>query len=46
VSITLNGGGAAYMRFSVAANAPAIIRANASGQAVPSAVDFILVRSQ
>ena len=46
VSITLNGGGAAYMRFNVAANTPAIIRANASGQAVPSAVDFILVRSQ
>jgi hypothetical protein len=46
VSITLNGGGAAYLRFSVAANAPAIIKANTSGQAVPSAVDFILVRSQ
>lgn len=46
VSITLNGGGAAYMRFSVAANTPAIITANTSGQAVPSAVDFILVRSQ
>jgi hypothetical protein len=46
VSITLNGGGAAYLRFSVAANAPAVITANTSGQAVPSAVDFILVRSQ
>jgi len=46
VSITLNGGGAAYLRFSVAANVPAIISANSSGQAVPSAVDFILVRSQ
>jgi hypothetical protein len=46
VNITLNGGGAAYLRFSVGANAPAIISANTSGQAVPSAVDFILVRSQ
>lgn len=46
VNITLNGGGAAYMRFSVAANVPATIGATSSGQPVPSAVDFILVRTQ
>jgi hypothetical protein len=46
VNITVNGGSAAYLRFGVAANVPAIISANTSGQAVPSAVDFILVRSQ
>jgi Bacterial Ig-like domain (group 2) len=46
VNITLNGGGAGYMRFSVAANVPATIGATSSGQPVPSAVDFILVRTQ
>jgi hypothetical protein len=46
VNITLNGGGASYMRFSVAANAPATIAATSSGQVVPPAVDFILVRTQ
>ena len=46
VNITLNGGGAAYMRFSVAANVPATVSATSSGQAVPTAVDFILVRTQ
>lgn len=46
VSLTLNGGGAAYLRFSVAANAPASIAATSSGQPVPTAVDFILVRTQ
>jgi hypothetical protein len=46
VNITLNGGGAAYMRFSVAANMPATVSATSSGQAVPTAVDFILVRTQ
>ena len=42
----LNGGGAAYVRFSVAANAPAIIGATSSGQAVPSVVEFFLLRTQ
>ena len=46
VNVTLNGGGAAYLRFSVAANLSAAIGATSSGQAVPSAVDFILVRTQ
>ncbi|HEX9129278.1 MAG TPA: hypothetical protein VF850_08965, partial [Gemmatimonadaceae bacterium] len=46
VTVTLNGGGVAYMRFSVAANVPATIGALSSGQPVPSAVDFILVRTQ
>jgi hypothetical protein len=46
VSVTLSGGGAAYLRFSVGANTPATIGATSSGQAVPSAVDFILVRTQ
>jgi len=46
VNITLYGGGAAYLRFSVAANTPAIISGNASGQAVPQAIDFILLRTQ
>jgi hypothetical protein len=46
VNVTLNGGGAAYLRFSVAANVSALIGATSSGQAVPSAVDFILVRTQ
>jgi hypothetical protein len=46
VNITLYGGGAAYLRFGVAANTPAIISGNASGQAVPSAIDFILLRTQ
>jgi hypothetical protein len=46
VNITLYGGGSAYLRFSVGANTPAIITANASGQAVPPAIDFILLRTQ
>jgi hypothetical protein len=46
VNITLYGGGAAYLRFSVAANTPAIISGNASGQPVPTAIDFILLRTQ
>jgi hypothetical protein len=46
VTVTLNGGGVAYMRFSVAANVPATIGALSSGQPVPPAVDFILVRTQ
>ena len=46
VNVTLNGGGAGYLRFGVAANAPASIAATSSGQPVPTAVDFILVRTQ
>jgi hypothetical protein len=46
VNITLYGGGSAYLRFSVAASTPAIISGNASGQAVPPAIDFILLRTQ
>jgi hypothetical protein len=46
LNIALGGGGASYLRFSVAANAPATIGATSSGQAVPAAVDFILVRTQ
>jgi hypothetical protein len=46
LNIALSGGGASYMRFRVGANAPATIGATASGQAVPSTVDFILVRTQ
>jgi len=46
VTLTLYGGGAAYLRFSVAANTPAIVTGNASGQPVPSAIDFILLRTQ
>jgi hypothetical protein len=46
VNITLYGGGAAYLRFSVAASTPAIISGNASGQPVPPAIDFILLRTQ
>ena len=46
VDITLNGGGAAYVRFRVAASVPATIGAASSGQAVPSAVEFVLMRTQ
>ena len=45
-NMTLNGGGAAYLRFGVAANTTAAIAATSSGQTVPAAVDFILVRTQ
>jgi len=45
VNLTLGGGGAAYLRFSVAANVSATIGATSSGQPV-SAVDFILVRTR
>jgi hypothetical protein len=46
VSVSLNGGGAAYFRFRVAAGVPATVAATSSGLAVPSNVDFILVRTQ
>jgi hypothetical protein len=46
VSVTLVGGGAAYLRFSVGANTPATVGATSSGLPVPPAVDFYLVRTQ
>lgn len=46
VDIVLYGGGAGYIRFSVAANAPASIAATSAGVAVPSYVDMLLVRTQ
>jgi hypothetical protein len=46
VDITLDGGGAAYLRFSVAANVPATIAGTSAGQPIPSAVDFILLRTR
>jgi Big-like domain-containing protein len=46
LDITLNGGSASYIRFRVLANAPASISANSSGQPIPAAVDFILIRTQ
>jgi hypothetical protein len=46
LDITLNGGGASYVRFRVAANLPATIASSSAGQPVPAAVDFILVRTQ
>jgi len=45
VSLTLSGGGAAYLRFRVDAAVFATVAATSSGQAVPSSVDFILVRT-
>jgi len=46
VDLTLNGGGVSYLRFRIAANAPATINATSSGQPVPAAVDVMLVRTQ
>ena len=45
-TITLVGGGAAYIRFRVAGSVYATVAATSSGQPVPSSVDFILVRTQ
>ncbi len=46
VDLTLNGASAGYIRFSVAASVPASVVTTASGQAVPSFVDMLLVRTQ
>ena len=46
VSLTINGGAAAYVRFRVAANVLATVASTSSGQPVPATVDFILVRTQ
>jgi hypothetical protein len=40
------GGGAAYVRFRVAANTPASLAASASGVPLPANIDLILVRTQ
>jgi hypothetical protein len=45
-TLTLSGGGAAYLRFGVGANATATIRATSQGQALPAAVELILVRTR
>lgn len=47
-ALTLNlvGGGAAYLRFRVAAGAPATLAATSAGQPLPANIDFILVRTQ
>jgi uncharacterized protein YjdB len=46
VSVSLNGGGAAYVRFRVAANVVANVLPKSSGVAVPANVDLTLVRTQ
>jgi hypothetical protein len=46
VNITLVGGGAAYLRFRVAAGVPATLAATSAGQPLPANIDFILVRTQ
>ena len=46
LTFTLVGGGAAYLRFRVAAGAPATLAATSGSQPLPANVDFILVRTQ
>ena len=46
VALSLSGGGAAYVRFGVAANVAASIVATSSGQPAPASVDFYVVRMQ
>jgi len=46
VQLTLDGGGAAYVRFRVGSSIAATLAATSQGQAVPPNVDFILVRTQ
>ena len=46
VDITLNGGGAAYVRFRVAAGTSASVASSSSGQSVPASVDLMLLRTQ
>lgn len=46
VDITLNGGGAAYVRFRVPAGTSASVALSSSGQPVPASVDLMLVRTQ
>ena len=46
LSVNLVGGGAAYLRFRVAAGVPATLAATSAGQPLPANIDFILVRTQ
>jgi hypothetical protein len=46
LTFNLVGGGAAYLRFRVAAGAPATIAGTSAGQPLPGNIDFILVRTQ
>jgi hypothetical protein len=46
LSLTLNGGGAAYVRFGVAAGATAVITPTSSGAAPPATVSFTVVRTK
>jgi hypothetical protein len=46
LSLTLNGGGAAYVRFGVAPGAVATLRVGSAGSPPPAAVSFTLVRTR
>ena len=46
LSLSIVGGGAAYVRFSVASGIVATIASTSSGSAVPANIDFILVRTR
>ena len=46
VTLSLVGGGAAYVRFRVNAGVAATVAGTSTGQAVPPNIDFILVRTQ
>jgi hypothetical protein len=46
VTFNLVGGGASYLRFRVAAGAPATLAATSAGQPLSANIDFILVRTQ
>jgi hypothetical protein len=46
VTTTVVGGGAAYVRFRVNAGLAATVAATSQGQAVPSNMDFVLMRTQ
>lgn len=46
VTFSIVGGGAAYLRFRVAAGLPATISGASAGQPLPANIDFILVRTQ
>ncbi len=46
LTVNLVGGGAAYLRFRVAAGVPATLAATSAGQPLPANIDFILVRTQ
>ena len=46
VALTLNGGGAAYLRFGVASGTVATLRAGSSGSALPAAVSLTVVRTK